>query len=402
MTLQEFLCASYTAYHAVQNGVGMLRKAGFVDIDGGKPSGKPTGYYRVCGGSLLAARMGSDTIGLVLSHTDSPSLRIRYRRTEETQATLDVEKYGGGILRAFLDRKLKIAGRVIVREGDTLRTQNVCSDFYVTVPSLAVHLGGGSEELTLSRDMRPVFGHCDDLYAALGVPNAVDGDLFCVPAEEPFVAGAGGEYLCAPRLDNLVSVYASLRALTECVHRATCAIACFHNEETGSETREGAQSDLLRAFLGDCFAAAGRKIDLSSALSRAFAFSCDGAHALHPNRKDKYAEGAPTAGGGVAIKRNDRYATDALSAAAAAEIFARAGKTTQTYFHHADLRCGSTIGLTVSHRLGVTTCDIGVGQWAMHSAVETAALSDIDDLCVALTCFFGCEVTVSAQGISVK
>lgn len=404
MNVKEYLDKSYTCYHAVENGISMLKAAGFKELVGDKSVSAAKGYYRAIGGTLFAAKKGGEKLALILSHTDSPSLRIRYGGAGGINAsseTLDVEKYGGGLLRSFLDRKLKVAGRMIVKEGDALVSRNVVSQFNLVIPSVAVHLGGGEEQLVVSRDLRPLLGKCGELYKALGYADALDADLFCVPAEESFYAGANGEYLCSPRIDNLVSAYASLRAITDCDNKSSCVIACFNNEETGSETREGAQSRLLKEFIADFFAAVGQKKSVSAALSEAFAFSCDGAHVLHPVHKEKYSDNAPVAGGGIVIKRNDRYATDALTAAAAREIFAEADVDSQVYFHNPDLRCGSTVGLAFSHLTGAAVCDIGVGQFAMHSALETAAASDMDSLVKALTRFFSIEADVQNNKIRI-
>ncbi len=400
MNVSEFLSKSYTCYHAVENALAILKKAGFAELSSVGKNKAAKGYYRADGGSLFAIKLGAENIQLALSHTDSPCLRLRY----DGGTLLGVEKYGGGLLRSYFDVKLKIAGRVAVEKGGVLRAENVCSDFNAVIPSLAVHLGGGEngETFSVSRDMVPLLGDCGNLFAMLGVPDAVDGELFCVPAEAPFECGAGGEYICSPRIDNLASVYASVKALAECENKCTCVAACFNSEETGSETRDGARSQKLRAFIADTLKTAGIKADCDALLSRAFAFSCDGAHALHPNRPDKYSSGAPTLGGGVVIKRNDRYATDCLTSAAARKIFSDAGLKTQVYRHHPDLRCGSTIGLMAASGLGAAVCDIGVAQLAMHSAAETAAFSDIDALAAGLTAFFNREVIVSENEITVK
>lgn len=406
MELKEFLNNSYTCYHAAKLGAQMLEKAGFADIDSNADFKKAAGAYRVCGGCLLAVKKGNDKINLVLSHTDSPSLRLR---TDENASaansiTLSTEKYGGGLLRSYFDRKMKIAGRVILKQGNALVSKCVSSDYNVIIPSLAVHLGAGKEGETfsVSRDMRPLAGDCENLCESLGAADAVDSDLFCVPAEEAYDCGVRGEYVCSPRIDNLVSVYASLRALIDCKNVSSAVAACYNSEETGSETREGAEANMLEEFLQKAFAAFGQKADARSVLRSSFALSCDGAHALHPNRKEVYSDNAPVLGGGVAIKRNDRYATDALTCAAAREIFARAGVSVQTYRHHADMRCGSTIGLTAAHTLGCAVCDIGVAQLAMHSAVETAAKKDIAALRGGLTKFFESDIAVSADRIEIK
>ena len=401
MTVSEFLSKSYTCYHAAENCAKMLAKAGFADIDG-KISGNPKGYFRVRGGSVFAARAGGKSIKVVLSHTDSPCLRVRYNGGEVT--VLETEKYGGGLLRSYLDRKMKIAGRVILNNGGTLVSKLVCSDFNVVIPSLAVHLGAGAhgETLDVSRDMRPVFGGSENLYKTLGAENAVDSDLYCVPADEAFKSGAHGEYISCARIDNLVSVYASVSAIIAAQPKQTVVAACFNNEETGSETREGATAGLLAAFVSDVFKAEKTDACAVTALSEGFAISCDGAHALNRNHPEVYVNNAPVMGGGVVIKRNDRYATDALTSAAVKEIFRLAGVQTQTYYHNPDMRCGSTIGLTAAHTLGCHVCDIGVPQLSMHSALETAALCDIESLAKGLTAFYETEVTVKNDTVKIN
>ncbi len=401
MKINEFLNKSYTCYHAVENAVSILESAGFAPISEAKSRKDAKGYYRADGGSLFAVKLGAENLQLALSHTDSPCLRLRY----DGGVLSGVEKYGGGLLRSYFDVKLKIAGRVVLaRSGGALRAKTVRSDFNVVIPSLAVHLGGGEsgETFSVSRDMVPLLGECENLFASLGVPDAIDGELFCVPATEPFECGASREYICSPRIDNLASVYASVKALVECNNKATCAVACFNSEETGSETRDGARSQKLKEFISDALKIAGIKADCDALLSSAFAFSCDGAHAFHPNRPDKYSTGAPVLGGGIVIKRNDRYATDCLTSAAAQKIFSDAGIKTQIYRHHPDLRCGSTIGLMAASGLGAAVCDVGVAQLAMHSCAETAAFSDVEAFEKGLVAFFNREVRVSENEITVK
>ena len=398
MTLSAFIEESYTCYHAAENAANLLRAAGFSEISDNKAK-NAAGVYRVVGGSLFAAKKGNGRLNTILCHTDSPCLRVCVSPGASRDGiTLSAEKYGGGLLRSYFDRKMKIAGRVVEKRGNVLQTRNVCSDFCTVIPSLAVHLGAGQEGETLSvwRDMWPLIG-AGDLFAALGAPDAIDADLYCVPADAPFACGMHNEYVCAPRIDNLVSVYAAVRAIADCSPRATAAIACFNAEETGSETREGAEGKALLAFLSDAFDLFGLAKSPEAALSESLLLSCDAAHAAHPAHPEAYVADPPVLGGGTVIKRNDRYATDALTAAVTAEIFARAGQKVQTYRHHPDKRCGSTIGLIAAHTLGGAVCDIGVPQLAMHAAAETAAVADTENLRLGLTAYLQTEIVLSGE-----
>ena len=93
-------------------------------------------------------------------------------------------------------------------------------------------------------------------------------------------------------------------------------------------------------------------------------------------------------GKGVVVKHNPNYATDALSAGAFKAILKGAGVPYQDFYNQADLRCGGTLGLFCARQLLVPTCDIGLAQLAMHSAVETVGAKDVDAMRQALVAFF--------------
>jgi aspartyl aminopeptidase len=48
----------------------------------------------------------------------------------------------------------------------------------------------------------------------------------------------------------------------------------------------------------------------------------------------------------------------------------------QLYSHRNELPCGSTIGATVSAKLGIRGVDVGNPMWAMHSCRESAGVFD--------------------------
>ena len=93
MNISEFLSKSYTCYHAVENALAILKKAGFAELSSVGKNKAAKGYYRADGGSLFAIKLGAENIQLALSHTDSPCLRLRlFRRSPFIWAAARTEK----------------------------------------------------------------------------------------------------------------------------------------------------------------------------------------------------------------------------------------------------------------------------------------------------------------------
>lgn len=119
--------------------------------------------------------------------------------------------------------------------------------------------------------------------------------------------------------------------------------------------------------------------------------SMDNAHGKHPNRPEL---NDPTnevrLGGGVVIKHhaNQNYTTDAVSSAVIKNIFEKSGVKYQDFFMRSDMRCGGTLGAISSRQLSIKSVDIGLAQWGMHSAVETASSKDFEQLVKGLNAFF--------------
>jgi aspartyl aminopeptidase len=132
--------------------------------------------------------------------------------------------------------------------------------------------------------------------------------------------------------------------------------------------------------------------DSRRALARSFFISADMAHAYQPNFPAAYEpEHKLRVNGGPAIKSNanQRYATQAETAARFMGLCEQAGVPCQQYSHRSDLGCGSTIGPIVAAGLGIASVDVGAPLWAMHSARESAGALDHDYMITALTAAFG-------------
>ena len=120
--LLDFLDASPSCYHAVDNLVRALLAAGYQRLWESQPWDLQVGgqYFVVRGDSTLAAfRVPTkDFRGFMMAagHSDSPTFKLR----EEAEVSgtggcvrLSVEPYGGMIMRSWLDRPLSVAGRVM-------------------------------------------------------------------------------------------------------------------------------------------------------------------------------------------------------------------------------------------------------------------------------------------------
>lgn len=90
--------------------------------------------------------------------------------------------------------------------------------------------------------------------------------------------------------DDLSMCFAGLEALVSSPQTDTTKVlAIFDNEETGSQTKQGAGSPFLASMLRRLvMAQGGNEESFLQAVERAFMVSADNAHAWHPNYNEKY------------------------------------------------------------------------------------------------------------------
>ena len=395
MDIFTFLNESYTAYHAVKNICDLLTKNGFERLDvGEKWSLKEGGRYFTTqnGSSVVAFKVGKNRVfNICESHTDSPCLKIKGDKVADGDIKrLNTEKYGSALLYSFFDRPLKVAGRLFVQD-DGVKEQLVASSYNVVIPSLAIHHNPTANDgfaVNAQRDL-PIFSQSEkSVYQTLTRQKVLDGDLYVVPDSKAFVAGAKGEFLCSPRLDNLLSVYCCINALLQCQTDNIAIAACLDNEETGSGTRQGSPIFLQTVVEKVQHSLQMDRDEVSRSQRDGMVLSVDNGHANHPS----YAEKSDVANvvklnGGVVIKHNPNYATDGLTSALVKNILTKGNVPFQDYYNRSDVRCGSTLGLATSRTLQMKTCDIGCAQLAMHSACETVGVEDVENMQKCITLF---------------
>lgn len=422
-SLLHYIKKSPDCFHAIGTLRNMLEEQGFVCLPEGRWTLEKGGkYYTVRNGSsLIAFTVPQQTpvrFLLTGSHSDSPCFRVRESaELNGTYTRLSVERYGGMINSCWLDRPLSVAGRVLVRQGSRIETRLVdLEENTVLIPNVAIHLNrdiNSGFRYDPARDLIPLFGGGDAKgkfrekiaeKAGCQAEDILATDLFVYNNQEGIVWGADGEFVSAPRLDDLACVFGCAQGLllAEKTTDAIAVLGVFDNEEIGSGTKQGAES----MFLHDTLKAICEALELTEGayrrmLTQSFMLSCDNGHALHPNHPElSDPNEAPVLNGGVVIKHSPRYATDGVSAAVFAEICRRASVPVQYYSNRPDMAGGSTLGNIANTKTGVSTVDIGLAQLAMHSCFETAGSRDVDDFIRAISAFYAAQLRVEEGSIT--
>lgn len=422
--LLDFIRRSPTAFQAVGAIRSMLDEAGFIAIDEHSPI-KP-----VCGASYYLIRNDTSLIAFKLpermpqgfmvtaSHADSPSFKLKPSYELESCGMLkfDTERYGGMILSSWLDRPLSIAGRAIVRQGDRIASCPFDLDRDVAIiPNTAIHLNRSINDgyrYDPARDLFPLVGEAGDkgkltalICDAVGCTHddLLTFDAYLYNRTPGTIIGLDNEFFSSPRIDDLQCAYATLMGFLNARSATHATLYClFDNEETGSTSRQGAASPFLKdvlSLIADALSLS--TVELNRMLAHSMMLSADNAHALHPNHPELSDPlNAPRLNGGVVIKfnANQKYTTDALSAAIFGEICERASIPTQHYANRSDLAGGSTLGNIASTQVAMLSVDIGLAQLAMHSSYETAGRADTLHMIRTAEAFYTTCLHMDADG----
>lgn len=411
--LRAFVDASPSPFHAVAEMVRRLSDGGFTPLDErDRWTLAPGAQHYVVrdGGSVIAFRVGSAPlpdagVRLVGTHTDSPTFKVRprYEGVRAGLRTIGVEPYGGLLAHTWLDRELTVAGRLALRDG-TLPLV-LLPGGPVRLPSLAIHLDRAVREglkLDPQTQLVPLWGAEDGpsllevLAEQVGVAvgDVLGHDLVLADTQPSAATGADGDWVAAPRLDNLGSCHsATLALLAADPAPHTQLLVANDHEEVGSGSMEGARGSFLEDVLARLVAATGSTDpqDLHVTVARSHLVSADMAHAQHPNHAERHEPAhTPRLGGGPVLKlnANQSYATDARSGGWFAARCADAGVPLQHFVTRADLPCGSTIGPLTAMRLGLSTVDVGSPLLGMHSCRELGSARDVPLMVRAMTACF--------------
>ena len=418
----HYIKKSPTCFHAVDTLARMLDEHGYTRLPEGSWEQEAGGtYYTVrSGSSLIAFRVPAgkpSAFMLTASHSDSPCFRIR-DNCELTGAytRLSVERYGGMLNAPWLDRPLSVAGRVLVRTENGVQTRLVdLEKDTVLIPNLAIHLNrevNNNLKYDAARDLFPLYsgpegGFRREIAEKAGCTEAdiLATDLFVYNNQNGTLWGPEGEFVSAPRLDDLACVYTCAQGFLLAKETDTIPMLCvFDNEEIGSGTKQGAES----MFLYDTMQAISEALNLTAGdyrrmLTQSMMLSCDNGHGLHPNHPELADQKeAPVLNGGVIIKHSVRYATDGVSNAVFSEICRKAGVPVQHYSNRPDQAGGSTLGNIANTKTGVSTVDIGMAQLAMHSSFETAGSRDVNYFVQATAAFYGTKLQMNNDGILIE
>lgn len=418
--LLKFIQRSPSPYHTVQASRTYLDQAGFQALALSKTwhlAPNSAYYVPLYDSGLVAFRTGSDVrrhLRLSAAHTDFPCLRLKYRPElrQHGYLKLNAEVYGGLLRESWLDRPLSLAGTVALQSKDAFRPEVRLIDIgrpVLTIPRLAIHMNrqaNAGVALNPQKDLLPVMGLDDQALTnhffldflsekCHCLPEAIlSYDLTVYPCETGCSLGWHDEFISSPRLDNLTSVLACLMGLVK-EDRADGlnVTALFDNEEVGSQTKQGADSQILPGILRRIYHAFGfTDDDFSADLGRAFMLSVDVAHAIHPNVPEKCdVTNQLVMGHGVALKiaSSQRYAGDATAVAVVKALCRENEIPYQVFMNRSDIPGGSTLGSLLSANLPLRTMDIGIPITAMHSCRELMGAADEENLVRMIRAFFG-------------
>ena len=408
----EFIDESPSSYHVVKNCSDILDENGFERImprekwelkKGGKY------FFKKSSSTIIAFTVGENFdagkgFKIFGAHTDSPCFRIKPNPEMVTEniVRLNTEVYGGPILSTWFDRPLSIAGRVIVKGENPFFPKTVkikIDEPLLTIPNLAIHQNrevNNGVKIDKQNDVLPVIslinhnfekeGYLEKIILKkMGIKkeDIIDFDLYLYATEKGCLLGANEEFISSPKIDNLASVYTGLIGLVESKEnkdRINIFVA-FDNEEIGSATKQGADSNYLLNTLERISLSLGLdRSEFLQMLESSYILSADAAHAAHPahlGKTDPTNRGRINEGVSIKISAKQKYTSDGYSIAVIRKLIEGTNIKIQPFVNESNELGGSTIGPLSSTHLDIDGVDLGVPMFAMHSVRELCGIFDV-------------------------
>ncbi len=415
--LVDFINKGTCSYTCIKNIEEILKSNGYTrlyEIDKWKIDNNK--YYIIRNDASIIAidipKNYKDSFSIITTHSDTPSLLLKPNGAynKENYLKYNIMPYGGLLNYGWLDHTLSLAGRIVTKKDNKLKIHIVdINSPVLVVPSVAIHQMSNANinlDLNMQKDLQPIIGlsDCtapwDNILKKICKEEIIDYDLFAYNLDKPKFIGENSEILVSPRIDNLTSVYSSLQAFLDSKSNNIKVFCSFNNEEIGSLTEEGADSnfliDILKRFSSHL------DIDIASSLARSFIISSDNTHAIHPNHTE-FADdtGILFLGKGFAIIKEEASTTNAVSSSIIKTICDKNNIKYQVETAKNDITGGSTLsGISLRH-VSVLSIDVGVPELSMHSSVETCSVDDVYELYKMMKAFYDSNIEIKKDNIVV-
>lgn len=424
--LVSFISESPVACYAIKNVSNILIKKGYKEV-------KEYHRYNFKAGdkvfivrndtTIVAFNIGKNVdenhpyFHVVVSHADSPSFKVKpeANTTTDKYNKINVAPYGGMIVSSWLDRPLSIAGKVVINKDNSVKTELVnLSDYTLFMPNVCIHFNrdiNSGYDYNMAVDPQPFVAFEDNtslkdeiaFNLKLKKEDIVNFDLFLYNKQSGIVWGKKNEFISSSRLDDLMCVYTSSIAFSDTNNdNAINVLYIADNEEVGSSSNQGADSDFLKSSL--LRVCKDLNLEYEVAVANSFLVSADNGHAVHPNKPYLTdSDNKIYMNKGIAIKFNatGAYTSDAISSAIFQKICDNASVPYQFFTNRSDVRGGATLGRILLSQVSLMSVDIGLAQLAMHSSYETAGTKDIKYAIDAFKEFYSSNIVVDGNSYKI-
>ena len=211
---------------------------------------------------------------IVGSHTDSPCLILKPKYDEVVNGMRRCRSsiYGNGLWYLWMDRDLRLAGRVFVKKVDDNNNEFIKSVLYdskvgvATIPSCDLSADENLQDIEINTEINliPIYGLESNTPPLIEIiakhlnvnkDDIISMDLHFIDADPPLAFNSENSYLKnvihSQRLDDLHNIFAIVNSFVSCEPENGCLnmISLFDNEEIGNKTHTAVNSNLILMVL---------------------------------------------------------------------------------------------------------------------------------------------------------